>query len=279
MSQQKQGRKKKDEQQWLTQPLPAKPANKLIVSEEPVADGTVIWRYFKFDRFEDILKTHGFWFSRPFRFQDQWEGLFPPSYVRQTRRYADAHGIPFKEFERDFRRRVWRHRYAHFVNCWHLSVHESDAMWRLYALPKTGIAIQSTVGEVKECLRPHNSGRVIYYDPSQEVLSPTIFGPHDILFKRNPFWWEQEYRFWFDDDELLGRIEAGEELREEGLSPGRLAGISNMQRLIKKIVVAPGASHKFIERVRATCAAHRKRWLWPLIERSYSDRMWDSFNR
>ena len=251
----------------------------LVVSEESVPDGTVISRYFKFERFVDILETHSLWFSRPFRFEDQWEGLFPPSYVRRTRQYADANGISFEEFDQDFRRRLLRHRYAHFVNCWHMSDHESDAMWKLYALAKTGIAIQSTVGAVNECLRRHNSGRVIYYDPSHDVLSPSIFGPHDILFKRSFFSWEQEYRFWFDDDELLQTIEAGKEFQEEDLSPGRLVGISNMQRLTEKIVVAPGASDQFIEGVRAACAEHQMRWLSSLIERSYSDRMWDSFNR
>jgi hypothetical protein len=259
--------------------MPIKPVNELIVSEEDVPDGTVIWRYFKFNRFVGVLKTHKLWFSRPFRFDDRWEGLFPPSYVRRTRQYAEAHGIPFEEFDGDFHKRRLRHRCAHFVNCWHLSNHESDAMWRLYALPQTGIAIQSTVGDVKECLRPHHSGQVIYYDPSDEVVSREIFGPHDILFKRDSFSWEQEYRFWFDDDDLLDKIEAGVEFREEDLSSGQTMGISDMPRLIKKIVVAPDASDEFIEQVRTTCAEHRKTWLGALIERSYSDRMWDSFNK
>lgn len=255
-----------------------KPPNELMVIEEAVPDSTVIWRYFEFKRFVDILKTHTLWFSRPFKFDDQWEGLYPPSYLRRTKQYADANGIPFEEFDRDFRMRLLRHRYAHFVNCWHMSDHESDAMWKLYALGKTGIAIRSTVGDVNECLRPHSSGRVIYYDPSHDVRSPTMVGPHDILFKRSPFSWEHEYRFWFDDDELLQRIEVGQEVREEDLSSGQPFAITDMQRLIKKIVVAPGAADDFIERVRTACAEHRKRWLWNLIERSYLDRMWDSFN-
>ena len=259
--------------------MPAKPPNELVVSEESVPDGTVIWRYFKFERFVAILETHSLWFSRPFRFEDQWEGLFPPSYVRRTRQYADANGISFEEFDRDFCRQQLRHRYAHFVNCWHMSDHESDAMWKLYALVRTGIAIQSTVGDVSECLRPHNSGKVIYYDPSHDVISRSMFGPHDILFKRNPFSWEREYRFWFDDDELLQRIEAGKEFREEGLSSGRAVSITDMRRLIKKIVVAPDASDKFIVEVQAHCADNQMCWLGNLIERSYSDRMWNSFTR
>jgi hypothetical protein len=135
------------------------------------------------------------------------------------------------------------------------------------------------VADINECLRPHSSGQVIYYDPSHDVRSATIVGPHDILFKRNAFAWEQEYRFWFDDDELLEKIEAGPEIREEELSKGRLVGISDMQRLVRKIVVAPGASDEFIEQVRSACAEYRMTWLWNLIERSYSDRMWDSFTK
>ena len=225
----------------------------------------------------DILKTNNLWFSRPCAFEDSWEGVFPPSYLKRTRQYAKANGIPFEEFDQDFRKRRLRHRCAHFVNCWHVSDHESDAMWKLYALAPEGIAMQSTVGNVNECLQPHNSGQVIYYDPSHDVRSPTIFGPQDILFKRSSFSWEQEYRFWLDDDELLQKIEAGEEVREDGLSRRRLVGITGMPRLIKKIVVAPGASDEFIEQVRVACADQHKCWLRNVIERSYSDRMWDSF--
>jgi hypothetical protein len=255
------------------------PANELIIAEENVPDDTVIWRYFKFEYFVNILNTHSLWFSRPFKFDDRWEGLFPPSYVRRTQQFADANGIPFEEFDQDFRRRLQRHRYAHFVSCWHISDHESDAMWKIYTRPKRRIAIQSTMGDVKECLRAHNSGKVIYYDPSNDVRSPTIFGPHDILFKRKPFFWEQEYRFWFDDDELLDKIEAGVPFRKQDLSPGQLFGISDMGRLIKKIVVVQGASDKFIKKLQDVCAASQKRWLGKLIERSYSDRIWDSFTK
>lgn len=257
--------------------MPDTPPNELIVSEESVADSTVIWRYLSFDRFLAILKTHSVWFSRPFGFGDLWEGLFPPSYIRRTKHYAEAKGIPFEGFNQDFRKRLLRHRCGHFVNCWHMSDHESDAMWRLYALAPNGIAMQSTVGDVNGCLRPHNSGRVIYYDPSNDVRSPTMFGAHDILFKRSPFAWEREYRFWFDDEEVLQKIEAGEEVRDEDLSRGKPVGIREMQRLIKRIVVAPGASNDFIDQLRAACLEHRKGWLGNVIERSYSDRMWDSF--
>lgn len=134
------------------------------------------------------------------------------------------------------------------------------------------------MGDVRKCLRPDNDGKVIYYDPSHDVRSPMMVGPHDILFKREPFRWEQEYRFWFDDHKLLQEIEAGGESQVEDSAPRRLFPISDMRRLIKKIVVAPGASGEFVENLRAACAEHRKRWLCDSIEPSYVDRMWDSFS-
>ena len=114
-------------------------AKELVISQESVPEDTIIWRYVKFGRFTDIIKTHGLWFSRPFAFDDRWEGLFPPSYVRRTRLYTDANGISYTEFDEEFRKRMLRHRYAQFVNCWHMNDNESDAMWKLYG--KAGIAI------------------------------------------------------------------------------------------------------------------------------------------
>lgn len=245
--------------------------------EQVVPASTIVRRYLPLDRFLSVLESHAFWFSRPFKFNDEWEGLFPPSYIRRTRRYAQDNDLPFEEIDRDLRKRLLQHRFAHFVNCWHMSEHESDAMWKLYGLVPKGIAIQSTVGDVNECLGPDMHGPVIYYDPSHDIRSPTMFGPYDILFKRQAFSWEQEYRFWFDDDELFERIEAGEEIDQETLSAGRFAQISDMQRLFKKIVVGPGSSDEFIDQLKSECEIHKKRWLWNIIERSYSDRMWDSF--
>lgn len=248
----------------------------LIVRSCPVPGNTVIWRYVPFVRFLDIIKTHTLWFSRPFSFADPWEGLCPPSYILGARRYAKARRLSMQNCEQDYQKRVLRHRYAHFVSCWHISEHESDAMWRLYGLAPEGIAIRSTVGDCNACLGPHNCGKVIYYDFGRRVRSHGIFGPSDIVFKRLPFSWEREFRFWLYDDELLRRIELDEELRERSLTRGCAVPISDMGRFISKIVVAPGASDAFIEHIRDACAFHRKRWLCDLVERSCSDWAWSS---
>ena len=131
-----------------------------------------------------------------------------------------------------------------------------------------------------EYLGPHNSGQVIYYDPSHDVRPPQLYSApttSSLSEARSPG--DKEYRFWFDDDELLQRINAGEEFREEDLSPGRPVGIRDMQRLIKTIVVAPGATDEFIEQLRAACREHQKHGSVTSSRSRASDRMWDSFTR
>ena len=260
----------------------SKPPKRVISSKKSLAPNTVIWRYLRFDRFVWMLRERKLWFSRPFKFEDRWEGLFPPAYRKKAREYAQANNIPFGELDQDLLKRLLKNRYAHFVNCWHVGEHESDAMWRLYALAPNGIAIQSTVGDVNQYLvpRPHGSEAVTYYDPSDDICSPTIFsGPHDFCFKRNSFAWEQEYRFWFCDNNLLQNIEAGKAFWEGFLSPELQVHISQMRRIVKKVVVAPGASDEFIKEVMAACSKHLTGRPRIVVERSYSDQTWESFTK
>jgi hypothetical protein len=242
-------------------------------TEEP-GDDTVIWRYMSFTKLVSMLKPpHTLFFSRPFKFDDnQWEGLFPPSFVRNMRECDKD------EFQDEFMKRQKRHKYAHFVNCWHISKDESDAMWRLYGLSPEGVAIQSTAGSVRECLRPHNYGAVKYYDPAED-FDAGEFPCSDILFKRKCFSYEKEYRVWFDDEDLMERIEHNDEIDESRLSPGKPVSITATDRLVRRLVVAPGAEDWFIELVKSVCGAYRMNWLGSRVERSPSDRSWDSFTK
>ncbi len=243
---------------------------------------TVIWHYMRFAKLVSILTEGKLFFARPFKFDDRWEGMFPPSYLRNFRRYAREQRPPLAEvakFDEDFTKRLKKHRYGHFVNCWHISENECDAMWRLYGLAPEGVAIQSTVGSVIDCFRGPRSGAVRYYDPSTDIRSESVFGSPDILFKRSDFSWENEYRIWFDDEQTLAKIERNEEIKESELSPGRLVNISDMPELIKKLVVAPGASDSFVNSVRSVCESFNKTWLRNKVERSYADRSWNSLAR
>jgi hypothetical protein len=150
-------------------------------------------------------------------------------------------------------------------------------MWRSYGLAPEGVAIQSTVGSIKTCLNPHRCEAVKYYDPINDIKTKTFIGPSDILFKRERFSWEREFRIWFDDDELLNRIERGEEIEEARLSPGESKQISYMDEFVEKLVVAPGASDQFVDMVKELCGTRRMKWLATRVVRSCFDRSCGSF--
>jgi hypothetical protein len=243
--------------------------------DEPSSD-TVIWRYMKFERVVSMIEHHSLWFARPCKFDDRWEGLYPPSYYRNDRKWASDNNVEWAELEEDFTKRWKRYRYATFVNCWHVNDHESDAMWRLYG---AGIAIQSTVGRVTECLPIDKFGRVRYYDPEKDVTYKSIFGKPDILHKRISFAHECELRAWIVDGELTERINRNEDFDVNGLSPGKSVPIRDMERLVEKMVVAPGTRCEDIENVKDVCSRCKMEWLRGRVSRSYLDRLHSEFLR
>ncbi len=242
-------------------------------------ENATIWHYMRFTKFASMLDTHSLFFPRPFKFDDRWEGRPPPCYLRNIKKHAEAHDMSFAECDEEFTIRLNINKYGRFVNCWHIGDDECDAMWRLYGLAPEGVAIQSTIRSAKKCLHPDMAEPVIYYDPGDDIRSKSIFGPSDILFKRTCFSWEREFRLWIDDDELLTRIRKNEEIKEGEISPGKLVKIEDIQKLIRRLVVAPGASDSFVKLVKGVCSAYGRTLLASRVERSYSDRLWDSFTK
>jgi hypothetical protein len=254
------------------------PTREVSVSE--LSDDTPIWHYIKFPYFISMLQTCNMFFARPFTFDDRWEGVYPPPFVRRIQRHAIENGLPFTDHANEFMRRRLTNLYGTFVKCWHIGKHECDAMWRLYAFSTDGgVAIKTTVGDVEECLRPDHSGAVEYYDPGEDLKSKGLLGPKSILFKRESFRWEREFRIWNDDPDsaLSQRIGKNEPIDESALTNGREVGITDMGALIHKVVVPPGASDSFLELVRSECRAKGKGSLADKVERSYSDRHWGTF--
>src|SRR6202453_3018159 len=128
-----------------------KPKTRLIDKRELSGD-TVIWRYMNFTKFVWMLAENSLWFTRPFKFDDKWEGLGPPSYLRTFIQFANGSDKEIIEYFEQQERLV---RCGYLVNCWHINESESDAMWRLYGLSPEGIAIKSTIDRVASCLDPH----------------------------------------------------------------------------------------------------------------------------
>jgi hypothetical protein len=107
----------------------------------------VIWRYMKLERFAWMLEKRALYFSSVARFEDPHDGAlteiedqeFSATYDETVRSAARYHTVTFS------RRRV-------MTNCWHLSPHESAAMWKLYAGTDKAVAIQSTFRRLQQAV-------------------------------------------------------------------------------------------------------------------------------
>lgn len=208
-----------------------------------------IWRYMDFTKFISMLDTGALFFTRADSFGDRFEGTWP-------RPSADALITSLKEMQekgleicggetgalQDWKRVSMAMRKLIAINCWHLSEHESEAMWKLYLKSNEGIAVQSTVKRLIDSLDADprliiHVGMVNYIDylrdpiPSDNYLNP-------FLHKRKSFEHERELR----------ALAANSKISEGDTFPGLTAenfvkeGVlvsANLDCLIESVYVAP----------------------------------------
>lgn len=206
---------------------------------EPPAQDTVIWRYFDFTKFVDLLETSTLYFTRADKFADRFEGSYPRFNV-ENRKTLYGPDIPQQLFEQMSKAaEAWRRFVA--VNCWHMNSHESAAMWKLYLKSNEGIAIKSTYKSLVECFSGYDNdvfiGKVKYIDYNREWMAEgNVFYP--FLHKRKSFEHENElralvWRWPFDDDQKLN-------LSIDVIDQGITVPI-NLPCLVHQVFVAPDA--------------------------------------
>jgi len=209
-------------------PIVHDPRNGLI--QLPLSDQ--LWRYMDFTKFVDILVTkklhltrvdklaelgdkfEGSFLNRP---EDGFTGISGP---KHTARY-DA------EKDKDGRR-------FYYVNCWHGNDSESDAMWKLYVMGNQGVAIRTTVRQLKASLEespePIWIAKVQYlykYEWKNLPDNPTL---HACRTKRKSFKHENEVRLiWLNKDAEHSQ-HAGKEGKKIQCDPSKL---------IEKVFLAP----------------------------------------
>ncbi|MBN1555088.1 MAG: hypothetical protein JXA11_10100, partial [Phycisphaerae bacterium] len=124
-------------------------------------DDAMIWRYMSLDRFASLFDERMLYFCSMEKLKkgDPHEGSYyackllndvEPEEAQGFAQKASSCGDPI------------------VVNCWHLSDHESMAMWKLYSKDNKGIAIQSRIKRLKtEFVNFKDSvfiGEIIYTD-------------------------------------------------------------------------------------------------------------------
>ena len=155
-------------------------------------DDATLWRYMSFEKFINILATESLFFTRADKYDDKFEGHIPEAMMRY---YGSA----------DIRIDPSLRQYI-MCNCWHQGEEESMGMWDKYHIRNSGIAIKTTMGNLKNCLpdTPNIFIGKVDYDVESSENQNQIEIPEDLsienslhylyFYKRKPFEYEQEVR-------------------------------------------------------------------------------------
>lgn len=223
------------------------------VFKAPDNPNVPIWRYMDFTKFVAMLARKGLFFSRLDRLGDPFEGSLPKLNTRPEI-FADS-----TEFENDpkaketflnsyigIRQAVREMRRWIFASTWHMSEHESAAMWKLYARTEEAICVRSTYAKLNAAL-PSDVflGEVIYIDYEQHVVPlGNLLTPY--VHKRRSFEHERELRALIAD-----MAAAFEQPRKEPPTSGVWRDI-DLTSVIDRIHLAPTAPDWFTETVQTT---------------------------
>ncbi|PJR04987.1 DUF2971 domain-containing protein [Avrilella dinanensis] len=168
------------------------------------AEDTIIWKYLDLSKFLDLLISEKLFMARSDKFEDQYEGTFSePTYeeikklLEDNPEYLDAYKSKRKNI---------------VISSWHANSYESYAMWQVFTKNNEGLAIQSTVGRLKESLTEPKAdqyiGEVNYIDYKKEHI-PFDDDFFPFLFKRKSFQYENEIRVITDVSHLDLHVNEG----------------------------------------------------------------------
>ena len=214
-------------------------------TDEEINQDEHLWRYFKTERFVDLLATGELYFAAARQFQDRFEGataVLPPGAYIDPRYPLD--GEPGERAFEELRRLTK-------ISCWHRSSYESDAMWQLYAGAWKGVAIRTTPGRLSGAattfrLEPQHQGEdlwggnVKYVDLLQERLRVNSIAR--FWHKHMAFSWEREFRLGIS---LSFAEEFGVAVPEQGIRVP-----FNLDLLVDCIFLGPSLETRDVEAIR-----------------------------
>lgn len=114
-------------------------------------DTQVVWRYMDFTKFLSMLQYKALFFCSCSLMQkmDPFEGEYPKNNLKNLRDKKD-----FVQLSREYTQKpaAYRRKFLENVgiNCWHANDTENAAMWKVYLSSKDGIAVKSTIKNLKE---------------------------------------------------------------------------------------------------------------------------------
>lgn len=221
-----------------------------IIGDQTIDVTEPLWRYFKIERFVELMQTKRLYFASVRQFADPFEGavaVLPPGLPIDPR-YAEPelHERAFEQL-----RRLTK------VSCWRRAPYESHAMWHFYAGSGKGIAVLSSAERIRAAAKPFRlkpeyghedlwAGNVIYVDLLKERLRVML--EDRFWYKHMAFSWEREFR-------LAVSIRIAEEFGVEVPELGVYVDF-DLPALIDRIFVGPLLPEEDVSAVRRVAELH-----------------------
>lgn len=189
------------------------------------SDGTRLWRYLKLNSFLELLSGHLIQ-TRIDVLNDAAEGA-----------YGYKH-IQFRD-ERDTVEAIRRARTRVAATYWfEFEERESYGMWSVYGRTGESVAIETTVGALREVLQREGKVRIerMRYEPMRGPIDDiaTLF-----LHKRREYREEREIR----------SVQVFDQPLPESILDQRLS-LDDLNTLVKRIILAPDSRQTFIDAVK-----------------------------
>ena len=202
-------------------------------------DAAILWRYFKFEHFCDLIDTSTLYFSRADKFEDKNEGLTTDGTYQEIQNQLEdlvvANTITFvKDIMRNYM----------FVSCWHMCDEEAQRMWTEYGA--NGIAIQTTFAQLKAAISDERQvaiRQVQYVSPDYVAQDGDVY--KQMLLKHPSYSSEKEVRLIHCAGGPSGWLGVNDCHDEIGLKL-----TVDLRSLISKVVMAPNSSKEKTEQIK-----------------------------
>ena len=171
-----------------------------------------IWRYMDFDKFSKFISRGELYFCGARNFEDPFEGEYAwgksghGKFMEAQKKLCAKHGggMPLDFFVSANLQNLKDISSRTYVSCWHKSLHESEAMWKLYCKNiDAGVVVGTTVdlvwGQMPKLSYLKSMHGEVKYVSNYWIKE---YNPEpDVFFrKRISFEHEKEYRFVVQDE-------------------------------------------------------------------------------
>jgi hypothetical protein len=211
--------------------------------EQPEDQNVLLWRYMDFTKFFSLISSGSLFLSRADLLGDPFEGSYSKANI--TLRPKVYKEWPEKALEQFLKKSPDFSKYVRqwtYINCWHMSEHESAAMWKLYAKTNEAVAVQATYTNLINSLPDQVYVGVVKYIDYEKDWLPEGNTFYPFMHKRKSFSHENEVRI---VNQKLPTTDKGIDLSQ----PNDLRGIEievDLNLLIDNVFVAPTAPNWYL---------------------------------